>query len=168
MAFQTGAIGIVVVALMNLLMIGRLTRGEEEAGRLELLRSLPVGRHAASSAAILTVAGMDVIVGVLATLTLLTQGLPTMGSLVFGLSFLLSGLLFAGVAMVAAQVSENTRVVYGIAGAVLGAAFVLRAVGDIGDGTVSWFSPIGWAQKARPFAASSGRRSYRSSWRPRR
>jgi ABC-2 type transport system permease protein len=35
---------------------------------------------------------------------------------------------------------------------VLGAAFVLRAIGDIGDGTVSWFSPIGWVQKTRPFA----------------
>ncbi len=72
--------------------------------------------------------------------------------MVFGLSFTLVGLLFAGVALVAAQVSENTRVVYGIAGAVLGASFVLRAVGDIGDGTISWLSPIGWAQKTRPFA----------------
>jgi ABC-2 type transport system permease protein len=42
--------------------------------------------------------------------------------------------------------------VYGAAGAVLGAAFVVRAVGDIGDGTVSWLSPIGIAQKTRPFA----------------
>ena len=42
-AFQAGAMGLVVVALMSVLMIGRLTRGEEEAGRLELLRSLPVG-----------------------------------------------------------------------------------------------------------------------------
>jgi ABC-2 type transport system permease protein len=42
--------------------------------------------------------------------------------------------------------------VYGIGGLVLGASFVLRAVGDIGDGTVSWLSPIGWAQKTRPYA----------------
>jgi ABC-2 type transport system permease protein len=49
-------------------------------------------------------------------------------------------------------VSENTRVVYGIAGAVVGASFVLRAVGDIGNGAISWLSPIGWAQKTRPFA----------------
>ena len=53
---------------------------------------------------------------------------------------------------VAAQITENTRVVYAIGGLVLGAAFVLRAVGDIGDGTISWLSPIGWAQKTRPFA----------------
>ncbi|WP_307533934.1 ABC transporter permease [Streptomyces sp. V3I8] len=34
----------------------------------------------------------------------------------------------------------------------LGLAFVLRAVEDTGDGTLSWFSPIGWVRKARPFA----------------
>jgi ABC-2 type transport system permease protein len=53
---------------------------------------------------------------------------------------------------VAAQVSDNARVAYGLTGVVLGAAFVLRAAGDIGDGTLSWLSPIGWAQKTRPFA----------------
>ncbi|MFI5283788.1 MAG: ABC transporter permease [Candidatus Dormibacterales bacterium] len=151
-AFQFGAGGMVLIALMSLLMIGRLTRGEEEAGRLELIRSLPVGSRAPTTAASIVVGGMNVAVGALTTMALLAQGLPAVGSLVFGLSFMLVGLVFAGVALVAAQVTENTRVVYGATGAVLGAAFVVRAIGDIGDGTASWFSPIGWAQKARPFA----------------
>ena len=133
-------------------MVGRLTRGEEEAGRLELLRSLPIGPHAPPTAAMLVVVGMDVAVGVGATLVMLAEGLPATGSTVFGVSFIVIGLFFAGVALVAAQVSENTRVVYGVAGAVLGASFVVRTVGDIGDGTLSWLSPIGWAQKTRPFA----------------
>ena len=151
-AFQTGAMGLVAVALMNVLMIGSLTRGEEEAGRLELLRALPLGRHASTAAAALTVAAMNLAVGVLVTVAMLGEHLPMAGSVAFGVSFLLTGLLFAGVALVAAQVTENTRVVYGIAGAVLGASFVVRAVGDIGDGTLSWFSPIGVAQKTRPWA----------------
>jgi ABC-2 type transport system permease protein len=151
-AFQAGAIGLVVVALMSLLMIGRLTRGEEEAGRLELLRSLPVGSYAPTLAASLTVGTMNLAVGVLVTLTLLVERLPVVGSVTFGASFVLLGLVFVCIALVAAQITENTRVVYGIAGAVLGASFVLRAIGDIGDGTISWLSPIGWAQKTRPFA----------------
>jgi ABC-2 type transport system permease protein len=151
-AFQFGAMGMVFVGLMSIFMLGRLTRGEEEAGRLEVVRSLPVGIHANTLAAVLTVAAMNLTVGVLIAAVLIAQGLPVAGSVIFGVSFILVGLVFGGVAVLVAQVTESTRVVYGTAGAVLGAAFVLRAVGDIGDGTVSWFSPIGVAQKARPFA----------------
>jgi polyether ionophore transport system permease protein len=93
-----------------------------------------------------------VVTGGLVTVALLGFGLPAAGSIAFGLSFTLLGLLLAAFTLVAAQVSENTRVVYGLGGLVLGAAFVLRAIGDIGDGTISWLSPIGWAQKTRPFA----------------
>jgi polyether ionophore transport system permease protein len=151
-AFQFGAGGMVLVALMSLFMVGRLTRGEEEAGRLEVVRSLPVGIHANTLAAGLTVAAMNVAAGVLTATVLIAQGLPTTGSVVLGVSFILVGLFFAGVALVVAQVTENTRIVYGVTGAALGAAYLLRTVGDIGDGTASWFSPIGVAQKARPFA----------------
>ena len=34
----------------------------------------------------------------------------------------------------------------------LAVSFALRAVGDNGSGTLSWFSPMGWAQQSRPFA----------------
>ena len=151
-AFQFGAMGMVLVGLMSIFMVGRLTRGEEEAGRLEVVRSLPVGIHANTLAAAMTVSAMNLIVGALIAAVLIAQGLPAVGSVTFGVSFILVGLVFGGVALLVAQVSDSTRTVYGSAGAVLGAAYVLRAIGDIGDGTVSWLSPIGVAQKARPFA----------------
>jgi len=151
-AFQFGAMGMVLVALMSIFMVGRLTRGEEEAGRLEVVRSLPVGIHANTLAAALTVAAMDLIVGGFTAAVLIAQGLPGAGSVTFGVSLVFIGLFFGGVALLVAQVTDSTRLVYGAAGALLGAAYVLRAIGDIGDGTASWFSPIGVAQKARPFA----------------
>jgi ABC-2 type transport system permease protein len=154
-AFQTGTWGLVLMGMMSIFMLGRLTRGEEEAGRTELLRSLPIGADSLPGAAMITVALMNVVAGALVTLTLLALGLPATGSAVFGLSLTLFGLLLAGVTLVAAQMTDNTRVVYGIGGVVLGASFVLRAVGDIGDGTISWLSPIGWAQKTRPYAGES-------------
>ena len=151
-AFQTGTWGLILMGMMSIFMLGRLTRGEEEAGRTELLRSLPIGAHSLPAAAMITVAAMNIVAGALVTLTLIGLDLPATGSVVFGLSFTLFGLLLAALTLVAAQVTENTRVVYGIGGVVLGASFVLRAIGDSGDGTISWLSPIGWAQKTRPFA----------------
>ncbi len=152
-AFQIVAFGIVAVALMSLLTVVRLTRAEEESGRLELVRALPIGRGAPLAAAVAVVAGMNVAVGALVTAALLAYDLPLAGSLVVGVSFAVVGFLFAAVAAVAAQLTENARVASGLAGAVLALAFVLRAVGDAGDGTLSWLSPIGWAHKARPYAS---------------
>jgi ABC-2 type transport system permease protein len=151
-AFQVGAMGLVIVSLMSLFTVGRLTRGEEEAGRLELVRSLPVGVNAPTVAALITVSAMNVVVAALTSLALVAAGLPTTGSLVVGVSYAAVGMFFAGVALVAAQVTENTRTVYGSGVAVVGLAFLVRAVGDVGDGTLSWLSPIGLAQKARPYA----------------
>ena len=151
-AFETGTAGLVVVALMSLFMVGRQTRAEEESGRLELIRAAVVGRHAPMAAAIVVVSGMNVAAGVMTALVVSAQGVPATGSLIFGAGFLAVGLAFAAVAAFTAQVSENTRVAHGLAGAVVGVAFALRAAGDIGDGTLSWLSPIGLAQKARPFA----------------
>jgi ABC-2 type transport system permease protein len=151
-AFQVGTFGLIVVGLMSLFTVGRLTRAEEESGRADLVRSMAVGRHAPTAAALVVAAGMSVVVGIMVGLGLLSQDLPAGGSLVLGASFTAMGLVFAAIALVAAQVTENTRVVSGISGAVLGAAFVLRAAGDVGDGTLSWLSPIGWSQKTRPYA----------------
>ena len=41
---------------------------------------------------------------------------------------------------------------YGITGAVIAASYVLRAVGDVGNGALSWLSPIGWGQAMHGFS----------------
>jgi ABC-2 type transport system permease protein len=153
--FQTGAFTLALVGLMAVLLVGRATRGEEDSGRLELVRSMPVGRHAPLAAGLLVVVLAMVVLGLLTTLSMLAVDLPTAGGLVFGASFTAVGLAFVGVTAVAAQVAENPRVAAGTAGAVLGASYVIRAVGDAGSGTLSWLSPIGWAQKARPYAGEA-------------
>lgn len=63
-----------------------------------------------------------------------------------------AGAVFAGVAAVAAQLSTGARTARGIALGALGFAFMLRAVGDAGSGTVSWVSPLSWSQQIRPFS----------------
>lgn len=150
--FQVGAFGLVVMGLMALLMVSRLTRVEEESGRLELIRSMAVGRHAPLASGLVVVTAMSVAAGALVTAGLVALGLPAAGSVALGASFTAVGVIFVGVAGVTAQTSENPRVASGIAGAVLGLSFAIRAAGDVGDGTLSWFSPIGLVQKVQPFA----------------
>src|SRR3546814_12162121 len=51
----------------------------------------------------------------------------------------------------AAQGTGGTRAASGIAGVALAVSFVLRAIGDVGDGRLSWLSPLGWGQALRPY-----------------
>ena len=153
----------VFAALMSVFVVIRHTRSDEEAGRLELAGSAVVGRPAALAAALMTAAAGDVAVALLLCvalpLTLMPgDGRPVAGSAALALGIGGCGLAFAGIAAVAAQLTASARAARGIALGALGAAFVLRGVGDAagagGPSWLSWASPLAWIQLARPFAAT--------------
>jgi ABC-2 type transport system permease protein len=151
-AWQWGGLGGVVAALMSMFIVGRHTRAEEQSGRSELIRASVVGREAPTVATLLVAGAANVLLAAVVALTMLALDQPAEGSIAFGASLAGVGLLFAGAAAVAMQVSQSTSGAYGLVGAVLGAAYALRAAGDVGDGTLSWVSPIGWGQAMRPYA----------------
>ncbi|WP_072804811.1 ABC transporter permease [Rhodococcoides yunnanense] len=138
--------------LAAILTVIRHSRAEEDAGRTELMGSTAVGRHAGLAAALLVAVGAVSATGVIAAVSLVATGFAVAGSVAFGLAIGMSGAVFAGVAAVAAQIGSSARLARGYSLSVLAAAFALRAVGDAGSGTLSWFSPIGWAAQIRPFA----------------
>jgi ABC-2 type transport system permease protein len=151
-AWQGMAFGAVVAGLMSMFVVGHHTRAEEESGRDELVRSAAVGRLAPVVAALAVAAAANVALGALTTLSLLAYGLDAEGCLSIGVALTLTGLVFAGVALVAAQLTDGTRAMYGVTGAVVAVAYVLRAVGDVTENGLSWLSPIGWGQAMHPFS----------------
>jgi len=150
--FNMGAFGYVVAALMGMFLVGRHTRADEETGRTELLRATVLGRNAPVTAVLVVATAAFAVLGALIALSLMSQDLATEGSVVYGAAMGCFGLLFAAVTAVTAQVTEHNRTALGTAGGVLGASYAIRAIGDVGDGTISWFSPMGWAMESRPFA----------------
>ena len=98
------------------------------------------------------VVAAQVLLGVAVAAAMIGLGQPAAGSLALGASLTGVGLVFAGLAACAAQIGETTSAMYGMVGAAIGGAYLLRAAGDVGDGTLSWLSPIGWGQSMRPFA----------------
>ncbi|NMN97706.1 ABC transporter permease [Antrihabitans stalactiti] len=141
-----------IIALAVILTVIRHTRAEEESGRAELVESGAIGRHSGLTAALLLTIGASLATGGVATICLLSGGLPVAGSIAFGGALAASGIVFAGVAGVAAQLSPGARTARGIALAVLGTTYALRAVGDAGSGQLSWLSPQGWSLLVRPYA----------------
>ena len=151
-AWQAMAFGAIVAGLMSMFIIGRHTRAEEESGRDELVRAAAVGRHAPIVAALVVAAVANVLMGTLITLSLLGYGLAAAGSIALGVALTLTGLTFTGVALVAAQLTDGTRAMYGITGAAIAVSYALRAVGDVAENGLSWLSPIGWGQAMHPFS----------------
>ena len=143
--------------LMSIFLVVRHTRGDEETGRLELIGSTAVGRHASLTVALTVALTANAAVLVLTAAVLALSGLPLGGAAAFGLAVAGCGLVFAAIAAVAAQISGTARGARGMSIAVLGVVFFLRAVGDSGGshhlGWLTWLSPIGWAELVRPFGA---------------
>jgi ABC-2 type transport system permease protein len=142
----------IAAAVMSVFMVVRHTRTEEEAERAELVRAAPVGRHAALASAMIGTLVVNTAIAAGHVVVLLAFGLPTIGSLAFGASMVGVGMVFAGVAAVAAQVASGSRAALAAGGLAVGVAFVLRAIGDVGNGLLSWASPVGWAQSIRAYA----------------
>ena len=164
-------------ALMSIFIVIRHTRADEETGRLELVGSTAVGRHAALAAGLMLAAGANIVLAVLITAALTAVG-PARRRL---------DRARAGHRAAAGWSSPRwprsprrspgrARGARGIAIAVLGVAYLLRAVGDLGGARaprwLTWLSPIGWAEliqavRRRPLVgARAAGRWPRSCWPP--
>jgi ABC-2 type transport system permease protein len=153
-AWQVVTPGVFLIGLMSMLLMTRHTRQEEETGRAELVSSAAVGRYAWLTASLLFVLAVNVVLAAVTALGFVAVGLPAAGSVALAVDIGLNGLVFAGVAAITAQLTEYARPANGMAFAILGAAFLLRAIGDTASqlSWLSWLSPIGWAERFQPFA----------------
>lgn len=158
-AWRIGVYAALAAATMSLLLVVRHTRDEEETGRLELLSSAQVARTAPLAAALLTALIGNAAITLLVTVGLAGQGAA--GALALGAAIGGTGLFFAGVAAITAQLTESGRLAKGLAGGVLGLAFLLRAAGDsasaTGSSALTWASPLGWAAQLRPWGDAGER-----------
>lgn len=138
-----------LAAIMSVLIVVRHTRSEEESGRAELVRASVVGRHAHLTGALIVAVGANLVLAVLLAVgmgPLGLEGITWSGSVLYGLAHASVGIVFAGVAALTVQISEHPRGAAGMGFAAVGAAYLLRAMGDAGGGELSWLSPLGWAQ----------------------
>ena len=155
-----------MAALMSTFLAVRHSRAEEEAGRAELISSTPAARTAPTVATILHGVLANLALAALVALGFIAAGLEPVGSVVTGLAAGATGVVFLGVALLAAQFMRSPRGANSISVALVLVAFFLRGVGDAlgtpsADGLhmtsawPSWLSPIGWAQHVDAFGSNN-------------
>ena len=146
---------IITVAIMNIFLVARHTRADEEKGRAEVVRSLPVGRLANLNAAMITAFIVNGVLGLLMGLGLAATGVANMGftgSMLFGAVTCAAGLVFAALTALFCQLSASKSGATGLSFLVLGGFYMIRAAGDLrGNEVLSCFSPLGLSLRAQAY-----------------
>ena len=150
---EFGFIASFLMPLVGLSLVAGMTRGEEEAGRLEALLAGRIDRRSPVVAALLLVGVAVVFMDVGFALSLLAAGIALSPAVLYALALGMVTIVFAAFAAVCAQVVLHSRGVYVLGFAALGLSYVLRGVGDVNGTFWVWLSPLGWLEKTAPFAA---------------
>jgi ABC-2 type transport system permease protein len=145
-------------AIWGLLTSTRLMRGDEEAGRYELLLAGQTSRRRAGGQAMVGLGvGLVTLFVLTAIGTVLTGrassvGFSLGGSLYFSVTLVAGAAMFLAVGALTSQLANTRRRAASMAGVVFGIAYALRMVADSDPSLhwLVWLSPLGWIEESRP------------------
>lgn len=145
-------------AVMNILLVVRHTRTDEEQGRFDMIRSLPTGRLSCLGA----VMAASFLINLLLTLVsgfgigmMRIESMDLNGSLLYSASVSAAGLVFAALAAVFSQLCTTSRGATGLSVLTLGFFYLLRGAGDVGNEVLSYISPLGLAQRTQAYVKNN-------------
>ncbi len=159
------SLGIVTIlgSVWALLAATRWTRGEEDAGRWDLLVAGPTTRRRATAGAVGAL-GLGLL-ALWASTTAIVLAIGQVPEARFGLgqsahlavTLVAPAAVFMAVGVFASQLAPTRRQASQLATATFGVAFLLRVVGNSEAGLrwVQWLTPLGWVQHLHPMTGSS-------------
>ena len=159
--FKTSMTLMILGAIWGLLTSTRSLRGEEDAGRWELLLSGQTTRRGASGQALGGLAvGVATLWAITAVFTVAAGqdsrvGIAAGPGLFFALVMVSTAVMFLAVGALTSQLAATRRQAAAYAGWFLGASYALRMVADAGVGLhgVIWASPLGWVEELQPLTS---------------
>lgn len=153
-AWRAGALGAFFAGLMAIFAVVRNSRAHEDSGQAELVASGVLARPGRLVVALLIAWQASLALGVLASVVTILLGGSPGASITLAATFTASGLMFGGLAAVAAQLGSEARTASALAVTALGVAFLGRGVVDASGAPewTIWLTPLGWTQEVRPAA----------------
>ncbi|MCT2084536.1 polyketide antibiotic transporter [Microbacterium enclense] len=151
-----------LAALMSTFLAVRHTRGDEDAGRAELIAATPAGRDIPLVATVTHGILANGVLGTLVTLVCLAVGFAGPGSGLMGLASALTGIAFLGLGLVAAQLAASARTANAIGVWAVLLSYLACGLGNalgtpsadlrrMTSAPLAWLSPFGWAENTRPY-----------------
>ncbi len=136
----------IFAAIMSILLLNRYTKEDEEEGRTEMINSLPVGSLSNLSSSFLVVSISQIMISLIIGFGLYFLQIETMdfeGSILFGLCVGGTGIFYAAITGLFAQLGSNTRATLGFSFAFLIFDYLIRGIGDTGTEALSYITPLG-------------------------
>ena len=143
-----------LLAVMNILLVVRHTRADEDEGRLEVIRALPTGRLSSLAAITAVMLGVNLLLALITGFGMAAfrvESVDLAGSLVYGASLGACGWLFAVIALVAIQLAGSAQAATAWSLVLVGGLYMLRAYGDVSSETAALISPFGLIERTYPF-----------------
>lgn len=134
------------------------TRKEEDLGLTELVRSFQIGRQANSLATMIEVVFINILLTLFIGGVLISFGTDTIsveGSLLFGASIGIAGIIGGSIALVLAQIMPSSAAGIGSALGIIGLLYVIRASTDVSNAELSMYNPLGWGYLTYPFTENN-------------
>jgi ABC-2 type transport system permease protein len=158
-AWKSVGILSVLGAVWALLLATKLMRGEEDAGRWELLLA---GQTTRRGAAVQAMSGLGASLLALLSITAVATVLighasrihfSTSSAVFFALTVTSGAFMFMATGALASQLAASRRQASAYAGGALGVFFALRMVADSSPGLswLHWVTPFGWIEQLQPF-----------------
>ena len=150
-------VSLIVAAIFNILTITKMTRGEEESGRTDVLCSTVIGRQAQLGASLIICLGLNLIMGLLLTLTMVVFGMDFTSSLGMGLLIAIGSSFFTALASLTSQLTSSRRAASSIAMAFMGAFYVISFFNNLIENInlSSYLTPFRWFFILRPFDSNN-------------
>ncbi|TCL57925.1 ABC-2 type transport system permease protein [Kineothrix alysoides] len=145
---------VMAVAIMNIFFVNRHTRVDEELGRHEMLRALPVGRLTGAVTTLFGAFALNAVISIITALGFMMlhiEGVTAAGAFSYSLSMGVQGFLFAALTLLAAQLFSTSRGVTGSVFALLGLFYTMRMSGDMAGNALSIISPLGLGLRVYAF-----------------
>ncbi|XTZ15365.1 hypothetical protein ACQSSU_28700 [Micromonospora echinospora] len=143
--WRTGTVLAVLLSVWGALATTRYVRGEEEAGRWDLLLAGRVSRTAVLGRYLVVLTVAMILIGVALAVALAAVGTPVRGTLVHATGLALAGAMAVAAAALAAQIFPARSAATGATLAFLGTGLLARMIGDgvTALGWLRWLPPYG-------------------------
>ncbi|WP_239591434.1 polyketide antibiotic transporter [Mycolicibacterium tusciae] len=152
--WRTGMPVLVLASVWILLTGTRMTRGEEDTGRFDLLLAGRLSMAGLVARSVMVIGGASMVIGVAVGAALVAAGTHTTGAGVYGGAIFALTLTVGSGAVLASQIMPTRSAAVGVSVGFLGLALLMRM---LADGVpelawTAWTTPFGLAARAAPYA----------------